>query len=435
LKLAGRKTAFWRFLAPGLLLMTLIFYSLICLALCAVFKTVLCSFRETEDGGIGRLREKYPNLAKRTSLYEERWGLMTSTLSLLVVLAQVAAVVLLLLGGQALALPPSGLLAAFAALVLLELLFVEILPEILADRLSDRLSVAALPLTIASSFLFMLVLIPLRSVGSLIDKSLLARVGAQNRPSTEDEIISLMEQAEDEDIELHEKEFIRSVFEFDETDVHEIMTPRVAIEAVTDTETVAACAARISSLAYSRYPVCHAGLDDIQGIVHVRDLMVMLSRGRGDVPISQIAAPAAFVPESMKISKLFDLIKLRRTHLAVVVDEYGGTAGVVSLEDVIEELIGDIQDERDHEPPGITAMPDGSWLVRARESVAEVNEATGLAIPESEQYDSVGGYIFESLNRIPLKGEMVSAENFEMRVEKASERQIELVRICPVPRG
>jgi len=415
--------------------MTMMFYSLICLALCALFKTVLCSFRETEDGGIGRLREKYPNLAKRTSLYEERWGLMTATLSLLVVLAQVGAVVLLLLGGRALALAPAGMLAAFALLVLLELLFVEMLPEILADKLSDRLSVAALPLTIAASFLFMLVLIPLRALGSAIDKRLLSGIGAQNRPSAEDEIISLMEQAEAEDMELHEKEFIRSVFEFDETDVHEIMTPRVAIEAVGADESVADCAARISGLAYSRYPVYQQGLDDVQGIVHVRDLMVMLSRGRGDVLIRQIAAPAAFVPESMKISKLFELIKLRRTHLAVVVDEYGGNAGVVSLEDVIEELIGDIQDERDHEPPGITAMPDGSWLVRARESVSEVNEATGLAIPESEQYDSVGGYIFEALNRIPLKGEKVSAENFEMRVEKASERQIELVRICPVPRN
>lgn len=238
-----------------------------------------------------------------------------------------------------------------------------------------------------------------------------------------------MEQADARDIDLHEKKFIRSVFDFDETDVHEIMTPRIEIEAIADSETVAECALRVRDLPHSRFPVFHEGLDEIVGIVHVKDIMRMLSIDRDEERVGDIASPAAFVPESMKIVKLFELIKLRRTHLAVVVDEYGGTAGVVALEDVIEELIGDIQDESDEEVEGISRMPDGSWNVIARESIADVNEVTGAGIPESDQYDSVGGYVFGILNRIPVEGESVTTSDFTITVQKASDRQIESVRI------
>lgn len=406
-----------------------IIYSICCLALCGIFKTVLCSFRETEDGGVGRLREKYPNLVKRTHFYEERWDLMTATLSLLVVVAQIASVALLMLAAISLELTAWSIILLLAGLTILQLLLVEILPDMLAERLSDRLSVAALPFAIAASFLLMFVLVPLRALTEWLDRHLLERVGVRNRPTAEEEIISLVEQADAEDMDLHEKQFIRSVFEFDETDVHEIMTPRIEIEAVEDNETVATCAARVREVPHSRFPVYHESLDDIVGIVHVKDLMRSLCEGGGETPVGNIAGAASFVPESMKIASLFQLIKRRRAHLAIVVDEYGGTAGVVALEDVIEELIGDIQDESDRETLGISKVSEGIWLVRARESVSDVNEATGLSIPESEQYDSVGGYIFQKLDRVPVAGEKLEGDGFEVVVQKASERQIQSVRI------
>lgn len=407
--------------------MEYIIYSLLLLFAATIMKTLLFAFRETEDGGLGRLSEKYPDLARHSRFYERRWGEMSAGMSLLAVLAQTGAVLMPLIAWR-LGLYDSGVLVpVLVALLLLQFFLLEILPEIVGQTYSDRLSALALPFAGLISYLFFFVVWPLHAFGKWLDAHL--HSASRDRPTAEEEIISLVEQADAGDIDLHEKEFIRSVFEFDDKDVHEIMTPRIDIEAIEGSETVADCVARIRDIPHSRFPVYNESLDDILGIVHVKDLLCILSNGRGEDPMRKVASPAAFVPESMRIANLFELIKNRRTHLAIVVDEYGGTAGVVALEDVIEELIGDIQDESDRESPGISRLADGSWIAFARESLAEINEKTGLAIPESEQYDSIGGFVFHQLNRIPVNGETVAGEGFRVEVEKASDRQIETVRI------
>ena len=410
--------------------MNYIFHSMLAILMGSVFKGLLCAFRETADAGVDRLREKYPGLERSRSIYEKNWRLLETALSLAAVIFQIAGIVLLFIATRELGFDKWIVVVVFVLLAVVSLVLFEILPNIVARVYSDRLSALALPMTIVIAYTLGPLLIPLRYMGGLLEKHMLLNADADDRPKAEDEIISLMEQAGAQDMELHEKEFIRSVFEFDDTDVHEIMTPRIEVEAIEDTESVSYCVARIRDIPHSRFPVYHQSLDNIQGLIHVKELMRMLSLGRGEELVGRVAGEANFVPESMKIAKLFELMKERRAHLAVVVDEYGGTAGVVALENVIEELIGDIQDESDKEMPGVLRLPDGSVMIQAREPVDEVNEMIGIDIPESDQYDSVGGYIFSQLNRIPESGETVEGSNFKITIQKASERQVKTVRIA-----
>ncbi len=407
--------------------MKYIIYSLICLGVATFFKILLCAFRETAEAGVGRLQYKYPGLQKLVVAYEKRWWVLTSSLSLSVVICQIGMVVLLCQAHHVSELPISSVLILFTLMTILILFFNEMLPNIVAEVYADRLSAMTLPLVIVLSFCFLIFIIPLRSLGRLIQKYMLMKSDAIDRPTPEDEIMSLMNHSLDMD--EHEKEFIRSVFEFDDTDVHEIMTPRVQITAVEDTETIGQCVERIRDIPFSRFPVFHQSLDDICGMVHVKQLMRMLILGREDELVASAASPAMFVPESMKIVELFKLMKLKRTHLVIVIDEYGGTAGVVALEDVIEELIGEIQDESDADAPGVRRLPDGSVIIQARQPVGEVNEMMGIEIPESDQYDSVGGFILSVFNRMPAVGETVEREGFKITVQTATERQIQAVRI------
>lgn len=404
-------------------------YSFILLALAAVFKTLLCSMRETDLVGISRLQQKYPRIIKHAESYEKRWDMLLASISLLVAICQIASIAAILVGYASGALSPLVTLAAVGVVTALTIFFLEMVPEVAASAFSDRLTATFLPLGMFISYALSPVLAPLVALNRAVEKYLFARADAQDRPTAEEEILSLMEQAQAGDIDLHEKEFIRSVFDFDETDVHEIMTPRVDVEAVEDTEKIGECAARIRDIPHSRYPVYHENLDDVRGILHVKDMMRKLSLEHDEDSVMTVCKEACFVPETMKIAKLFDMFKTRRAHLAVVVDEYGGTAGIVALEDVIEELVGDIRDESDRDDPELIELADGSFLLQAREPVDEVNEILGIAIPTSEQYDSVGGFIFHRMSRIPQVGESVAGEGFRIIVQKASDRQIQSVRI------
>jgi putative hemolysin len=401
------------------------------LLLSGLFQTLLLAYRHTDDAGIDRLADRLPHLADRLDAWAEKWGLLVSAHVLLAAASALASMAFLV---RALLLPSlAGWVsaAAWAGLLAAALFVLSILPRAIAESYADRISLGFLPASIALVRFFYPLVWLLSALERALRRPLMRMTGETDRPSSEDEIMSLVEHEESRDLEEHEREIIRSVFEFGETVVREIMTPRVNVVGLEDEWDIRRCVEKIKDTRYSRFPVFHENLDDVRGLVHVKDLLRSLSDGTGDQPIGGIVKEAAFVPESMPIHDLLTELRSAQNHAAIVVDEYGGTAGLVSMEDIIEELLGEIQDEYDAEEAAVHRLADGSFTVAARTPVFEASERTGIELPESDEYDSVGGYIIHEFGRIPKPGETLERERFEMTVQNASARQIQTVRIQP----
>jgi magnesium and cobalt transporter len=248
----------------------------------------------------------------------------------------------------------------------------------------------------------------------------------------EREIQDLVEQGQAQGlIGQGEGEMIDAVLELAETTAGQIMTPRTVLV------TVAADApleemVRIAVLSgHSRIPIFEGDLDHIVGVVHAKDLLPLCTSGGEGASLTQIARKPMFVPQSMPLNRLLTAIKRTRSHLAIVVDEYGGTAGVVSLEDVLEEIVGDISDEYDQEEPMIREEPDGSLLVDGRLDVDELSARLGTVLPDElpeGRFETVGGLITTYLGRVPQVGEEVAFGPVRLVVKGADERRVSLVQ-------
>ena len=250
---------------------------------------------------------------------------------------------------------------------------------------------------------------------------------------SEEELLATVDVAtEEEVIELEERALIRSIIEFGDTVAREVMVPRpdmVAVEGrdkATDVLEVAIAAG------YSRLPVHDQGIDDITGIVFTKDLMRAVQEGREEVCVRDLAREARFVPEPKRVAELMREMQREKFHMAIVIDEYGGTAGLVTLEDLIEELVGEIVDEFDVEEPNVEALAGGVIRVNARMPIDEVNELLNADFPEGD-WDTIGGYLFNLLGHIPAEGEAVEAEGFQLVAEKVQGKRIGRVRIVPLP--
>jgi CBS domain containing-hemolysin-like protein len=185
---------------------------------------------------------------------------------------------------------------------------------------------------------------------------------------------------------------------------------------------------------FSRLPAYgEGGVDDICGIVYAKDLMRAERDGHTEEPIEGMLRPARLVPETKKVSELLREMQTEQFHIAIVIDEYGGTAGLVTLEDVIEELVGEIQDEFDVEEPMVEPSSDGGIRVHARMAVDEVNALLSGELPEDGDWDSVGGLVYHQLGHVPAEGESVVVEGYRLSAEKVQGRRIGRVRITPVP--
>ena len=249
---------------------------------------------------------------------------------------------------------------------------------------------------------------------------------------SEEELLAMADVAlEEEVIEREERALIHSIIEFGDTVAREVMVPRtdmVAVEArasVIDVMEVAIAAG------YSRIPVYEQGIDDIAGVVYTKDIMRSLSEDHGGQPVRSIMRTAHFVPETKRVAELLKEMQEGKFHLAMVVDEYGGTAGLVTLEDLIEELVGEIVDEYDVEEPTVEPMPGGDVRVNARMPVDELNELLDADLPEGD-WDTVGGLVYDKLGHVPTEGETVEIDGYKMRAEKVQGRRIGRVRISKV---
>lgn len=252
---------------------------------------------------------------------------------------------------------------------------------------------------------------------------------------SEEEFLALAEEAVSADIlEEGERELIEQVIEFGDTICREVMMPRPDVLAVADTMSVAEVLDRSLTAGHSRVPVYGDGIDDVTGVAYVKDLVRASRSGRDGDPVRRFARRPFFVPETKRIAELLGEMRSRKSHIAVVVDEYGGTAGIVTMEDLIEELVGEISDEYDVDDAMVQHLPGGSVRLRARMSIDEASEVLGVELPDGD-WDTLGGLMFHLLGHVPFEGESVVHDGFRLRAEQVKGRRIGAVRFERIEEG
>jgi putative hemolysin len=268
------------------------------------------------------------------------------------------------------------------------------------------------------------------SLAGLVTKRFGAKATFAVANHAEDEIIELLEEAEESGaIEEEEKEMVASVFEFGDTIVREVMTPRADLEAVPIESSLTDVARLVEESGHSRLPVYEGTDDTILGIVHAKDVLsALLDGGKG---LREIMRPALFVPESKPVHDLLQEMRQKKAQMAIVQDEHSGTAGVVTIEDIVEEVMGEIVDEYDPDLPQILQVESG-FVSDGKMELDEVNEVLGASL-ESEEFDTIGGYVFGLLGRQPRVGETVEDAGFRFVVQDTDGKRVTRLLIEPLP--
>lgn len=256
---------------------------------------------------------------------------------------------------------------------------------------------------------------------------------AQGPFVSEAELLHIVSTAADDDVIEHdERELIESVIEFGDTIVREVMVPRADMVTVDASSNVTDALGVVIEEGFSRVPVVGDGIDDIVGLVYLKDLVRAYRRGRADEPVSRFARRVHFVPETKKVDDMLREMQAGKFHMALAIDEYGGTAGLVTLEDLLEELVGDINDEFDIDDPDVVSLGGGAMRVHGRMSIDELSDLLETELP-ADDWDTVGGLIFNKLGHVPTIGEEVDVCGFRFRVDRMQGRRIMRVRIAPTP--
>jgi CBS domain containing-hemolysin-like protein len=249
---------------------------------------------------------------------------------------------------------------------------------------------------------------------------------------SEQELLGIVQHAAADDVIEHgERELIESVIEFGDTIAREVMVPRTDMVTVARSSTITGAMDVAIGRGFSRLPVVGDDIDDIVGVAYIKDMTGAERAGRGTELVSSVMRAPQFVPETKKADELLELMQAGKFHLAIVVDEYGGTAGLVTLEDLLEELVGDIRDEFDREEPLHETLADGAVRVHGRLSISDLNELLDSNLPDDD-WDTVGGLIFNTLGHVPNVGETVDVDGYRFRVERLQGRRITRVRVTPL---
>ena len=272
----------------------------------------------------------------------------------------------------------------------------------------------------------------LSSIAGLLTARFGGRASFTMANQAEEEIKNLVETAQETgEIEVDEKELLHSVFEFSDTVAREVMTPRVDMEAMPVTSDPMEVVEVIKKSGKSRIPLYEDTDDQIVGIVHAKDLLMAVLRNQ-TVNLRKLMRPAIFVPEGKSLHELLQEMRTVRSEMAIVQDEFGGTAGVVTTEDIVEELVGDIIDEYDTAEAEVVKLEDGRYLVHGKTDVDDVNAVLGAEL-ESEEFDTIGGYVFGLFGRQPKRDESIEAEGLKFTVAESDGRRIKKMFIERVP--
>ncbi len=259
---------------------------------------------------------------------------------------------------------------------------------------------------------------------------------AEDAPETPEEIHAELEErviaaAESGSIDARDREMLRSILNLDDTHAREIMVPRVDMVAVDINSSLAQVAALMGEKGHSRLPVFSQTIDAIQGIAHSRDLLTLLGDGRVDTPLHEAMRPAFFIPETIRLDDLLQEMQEKSLQMAIVVDEYGGTEGLVTMEDLLEEIVGEIEDEFSRsQGDEVVRLPDGAVLVDAGVTTYDLRELLGAEL-QSDDVDTVGGYVYQRLGRIPLVGDTVYTDHIRIEVVSLLGRRLRKLRIEP----
>ncbi len=323
----------------------------------------------------------------------------------------------------------TGVGIATGAVTLVVLLFGEITPKSYSATNAERVAL----LVAKPIYLLMKLLTPVVAVLSRFAKFVVSTFGGEVRLGpfiTEEELKMLVEVGEELGaIEKEEKEMISGIFEFDKMDVRDIMVPRIDMKCIEANSSIEDAKKLILETGHSRIPVYEGSVDNIIGILYAKDLLRFLNSGEKPETLHSILRPAYFVPESKKLNELLSEFQRLKVQIAIVVDEYGGTAGMVTLEDVLEEIVGEIEDEYDvGEAEEFRMVDENQAVVDARMSIHDVNERLSLSLPE-DRVDTIGGLLFNMLGRIPVQGDEVEVDGVVLRVESMRGRRIMKVRV------
>ena len=250
---------------------------------------------------------------------------------------------------------------------------------------------------------------------------------------TEDDIRVMIDAAEEKgDIDADSREMLENVFEFDDISAGDVMVHRTDMTVIYDTDTTEEILNTIVESGYSRLPVCSETIDQVIGLVRTRELLLAL-REKDSIDIREVMQDVFFVPETIKANRLLQEMKKNKSHMAVVVDEFGGTAGLVTMEDLLETIVGDIYDETDKEEPNeIEALSENSWRISGNTAMEDVEELIHMDLPlEEEEYNTFGGFIIANLSYIPHAGDHPQFDygDFSVYVEQVGDRRIEWAKV------
>ena len=317
----------------------------------------------------------------------------------------------------------NGAVIATAVITIVVLIFGEVSPKSMAKEAPEQFAMFSAPII----GVLMVILTPVNWFFAMLKKGLshLMR-GGDKEGITEEELVTMVDQAESEGgLDQHESKLIRAAIEFHDLEVEEILTPRVDMVAVEDTDTMEEIAHAFAESGYSRLPVYHEDIDDIIGVIHEKDFHAARYRGLTDV--KTFLGPVLYTTGNTKISELLRILQEEKAHMVIVVDEYGGTEGLVTLEDIVEELVGEIWDEHDEVVEEFKKQEDGSYLISCS---ADLTDLFDLFKLKGEcDANTISGWVMEQIGRIPEEGDRFTADGLDVTVTKVDHRRVLEIRV------
>ncbi len=321
---------------------------------------------------------------------------------------------------------------ALIVLLFVSLFFADFIPRALGTRFPER----AVRVTAPVSALFLVVCLPITYPLLLLTGKWLAAVYVEEIVGpvgqVKEKIMEMIEEAQVvTEADVNEKELLEGVASFRDRIVREVMIPRVDVVALPHTATIEEAVALFDEERYSRIPVYRDTVDSITGLLLYKEVMrAYLENNDRTQSVEPLIIPVLYVPETSRLSSLLQEFRTKQSHFAVVVDEYGGTEGIVTMEDCLEELVGEIEDETDEEEPELyKADPTGGWILDARMSIHDIEEQFGIEIPQEGEYDTIGGYAFHRAGEIPTKGLQIHGDTFDLEILEVTTRHVVSVRL------
>ena len=389
------------------------------------------SATETAFTSLNRIRLKTKaddgdRRAKRTLALAEQYDKLLSTILIGNNIVNITAATIATLLFTKLS-PEYGAALSTVVLTVVVLIFGEISPKSLAKEFPERWALFATPLL----YVLTLILTPANFLFGLWRKLLgLLFHKSEEDVITEEELVGMVEQAETEGgLDEHESELIRAAIEFNDLEVSEILTPRVDLVAVEENTDADEIARLLTESGYSRLPIYKESIDNIIGVVHEKDFYA--ARYRGFKSLADITGSVIYTTGSTKISDLLRILQKNKAHMAVVVDEYGGTEGIVTLEDILEELVGEIWDEHDEVVESFRKLDDGSYVIQCSAGLDDLYDL--FSVKGDPDASTISGWVVDQLGRVPEQGDTFRSEGLEVTVTQVEQRRVMEIQVSVLP--